>query len=415
MAGWNGNLPSTLEIMDVRNCLDVDSLDLGTLCTSSHINKYSRRRPGYWYVDATDKYIKFMAPRGKNYSDPRGTDPDTGLNKEYYCLHHFFGYNHSARPVGVTGGESEAWYAGDNISYLDGYRFDAGEVNWTNEDDYFNSMNNMPSYQYFCLKLEYYDKSDGTWKQGSSFTDTATKHGMLYQAPLPSNGVVSIDRLKLKTSIDPGGVINFRIIPGLMANNTSDSLQAIFPEDTIFYFKARRGTGGSVKVRIEKSYNIYTQLLNACKKEDPGITDIMPEISVDSTKVTDYRQYQQLEMSVDASAGFTSAKVYLSIAAMANNQTRYYLTTQNIKRMTGFWTVKDTNADEVQLESSASITIETKLSAAENSTGAAIYTFDLTIPSHKVGTAYTNQVQEGYNYILQLTNITNYVIIMRPA
>ena len=85
MAGWNGNLPSTLEIMDVRNCLDVDSLDLGTLCSSEKVNPWSRYRPGYWYNNAG--ILAFHRPLGINYTDNRvTTDPVTGSKKQLFCL-----------------------------------------------------------------------------------------------------------------------------------------------------------------------------------------------------------------------------------------------------------------------------------------------------------------------------------------
>ena len=51
MAGQTTPFGSNVEIMDVHNCLDNPSLDLGTLCTASNINQWSLHKPVYYIID----------------------------------------------------------------------------------------------------------------------------------------------------------------------------------------------------------------------------------------------------------------------------------------------------------------------------------------------------------------------------
>ena len=84
----------------VANALGISAYDVGTLCTSSQVNVWSKARPGYWtYVGSVgnDAVIKYQPPRGDGYTDPRGTDPQTGDGKEGYKLGDFREYNHYAQ------------------------------------------------------------------------------------------------------------------------------------------------------------------------------------------------------------------------------------------------------------------------------------------------------------------------------
>lgn len=134
-----------ISIMMVRNALSYPSTDLGTLCTCDNVNKYSRFRPGYWYVD-TSGDLAFQKPRGGGYNDPRGTDP-SGISVEAYKLGDFRGYNHDASsPSFNTGSDvfettfpSSAGGGTKNIEIV----FNLGETDWFGEESQYRGKNNI--------------------------------------------------------------------------------------------------------------------------------------------------------------------------------------------------------------------------------------------------------------------------------
>ncbi len=106
----NTTTPATgVSVYDVQQVLNVSSNDVGTLCVSNNINKYSKYKPVRWntisqvslndlhtlhygiYVDADidisvgeqNPYWQYQRPRGGGYSEP-------------YRLADFSGYNHNA-------------------------------------------------------------------------------------------------------------------------------------------------------------------------------------------------------------------------------------------------------------------------------------------------------------------------------
>lgn len=139
-------LPTTnISIMSVRNALSYPSTDLGTLCTCPNVNKYSRFRPGYWYVD-TSGNLAFQKPRGGGYNDPRGTDP-SGISVEAYKLGDFRGYNHNAPSPSLNTGSdvfeitfpSSAGGGTKNIDIV----FNLGETDWFGQESQYRGKNNI--------------------------------------------------------------------------------------------------------------------------------------------------------------------------------------------------------------------------------------------------------------------------------
>lgn len=137
---------SNISIMDVRNTLGYPSTDLGTLCTCSNVNKYSRFRPGYWTTGTTQDSLTFVQPRGSNYNDPRGSRNGIyGIYNEVYFLGDFRNYDSSARGYFVDGQNPRELIvsssAGSTVSET--VVFDTGEVDWWNEETQFNGRNNI--------------------------------------------------------------------------------------------------------------------------------------------------------------------------------------------------------------------------------------------------------------------------------
>lgn len=119
----------------------VQRVRLSTLCTNDRINTYSRYRPGYWTQEGT--LLKFVKPRGGNYTDPRGYRPSPNVNKEVYALGDFAGYNPDAIMPGPEGNEEttiniSSTQTGsveiDSIFYL-------GEVDWFGEETKYHGKN----------------------------------------------------------------------------------------------------------------------------------------------------------------------------------------------------------------------------------------------------------------------------------
>lgn len=134
---------SNISIMDVRNTLGYPSTDLGTLCTCSNVNKYSRFRPGYWTTGTSQDSLTFVQPRGSNYNDPRGSR--NGISKEVYFLGDFRNYDSTARGYFVDGQNPRELIVSSSAgsSVNETVVFDCGEVDWWNEETQFNGRNNI--------------------------------------------------------------------------------------------------------------------------------------------------------------------------------------------------------------------------------------------------------------------------------
>lgn len=138
---------NNISVMFVRNTIDHPSVDVGTLCSSHKINKYSRYRPGYWTL--LNQVLTFNLPAGGSALDPRGTDPNTGLNTQVYKLGDFRFYNHNAYAPYVSGDPEEIVYIQNNYSLPAVSRtvnFNLGEVDWWGDEwqtSYFHGRNNL--------------------------------------------------------------------------------------------------------------------------------------------------------------------------------------------------------------------------------------------------------------------------------
>lgn len=421
MAGWNGNLPSTLEIMDVRNCLDVDSLDLGTLCTSEKVNPWSRYRPGYWYR-GSDGVLAFQRPRGKDYTDPRTpVDPKTGLTKEYYCLHHFFGYNHSARPAGTNGGNSIAWYEPSGYAYVSGYKFELGEVNWNNDDSYnWWSFNRGDlSSTYVALVLEYYDTSSAKWVQGSGYVvdNPQTTHGVIYKA-VYSSSLTTVDPgdLKLKAfGLKAGDEVKMRIVP-YFSGDGEDAVTR-FPDSCIFNFIMKRQSKAILQVSVEEDSSLAGKFNDAATSLNKnGLLWANPMMSITNSNTATRPEYNY-GVYIDVTSGVTYVSGYISFAAMGSDGNIYYMGTSNIKSITAHWEIYNADNQRLNLVSDTAITITpTKgVTAYDGTTVFGIV--DIGIPSYYTVAGATsggtsNAVLDGYKYYLKLRNFGTPIITL---
>lgn len=131
--------------MAVRNILGYPSTDLGTLCQCDKVNKYSRFRPGYWYVD-TSGNLAFQRPQGGGYNDPRGADTN-GISVQAYKLGDFRGYNHDAASPSLNTGSDlyevtlASGQGGKNVNVE--VVFNLGEVDWFGDETQYHGRNNI--------------------------------------------------------------------------------------------------------------------------------------------------------------------------------------------------------------------------------------------------------------------------------
>lgn len=117
---------------------------LSKLCTSENVNKYSRYRPGYWYVD-TNGDLAFQRPAGGASRDPRGTRDD-GSNTQGYHLGDFAGYNPYARAPSFGGGDTYevVFPSSDDGKTKDvDVEVELGEVDWFGDETKYHGRNNI--------------------------------------------------------------------------------------------------------------------------------------------------------------------------------------------------------------------------------------------------------------------------------
>lgn len=179
--------------MTVRNILMYPSVDVGTLCSNEHINPFARYRPGYWKYDGT--YVVFQPPRGGAYTDPRGSDSDTGINVEAYNLGHFRQYNHDALPFGPAN-KIENIIVPSDMSTLDklDYRigFNIGEVDWKGTETKFRGKNNLPgTFTHVAARCMALQTSGNHGMIGREIIPTTTLGGdysveLMVQIPVPA-------------------------------------------------------------------------------------------------------------------------------------------------------------------------------------------------------------------------------------
>jgi hypothetical protein len=125
----------------VGQTIGLGSNDVGTLCTSTKINPWSRYKPGYLTVEP-DGTIGFQLPRGMGYNDPRGSylgRPDEGYN-----LGDFRGYNHQAKaPYAVA--RNNMIYDSSQVGNQEtvGLSFYIGEIDWAQTESAHNAKQDL--------------------------------------------------------------------------------------------------------------------------------------------------------------------------------------------------------------------------------------------------------------------------------
>lgn len=210
---------------------------LAALCKSEKVNKYSRFRPGYWYVDEQGK-LQFQRPLGGSVNDPRGERPSGG-STQAYALGDFRGYNPSANPPSLNTGSSEmevtlaSSQAGDTIDVE--LVFNLGEVDWFGEETEYHGKNYITS-AYDTLYAYRIYGTIGRAMVGSCHKDDLERSGYMARAPItcqltaPSSGSTQYeilfalgyagkayadfpDTLKIKLTLLSGAVVFVRVLP----------------------------------------------------------------------------------------------------------------------------------------------------------------------------------------------------------
>jgi len=135
---------TNIDTVLVGNTIGNLSRTVPVLCTAPEINKWSRARPGYLYIDGTTKEIKWHSPAGHATTDPRGANPDTNSLGEDFDIGDFRGYNHTAVTPGL-GTLPDITYASSQagLTVSRTLTFYIGEVNWQNAGTIYRELNNF--------------------------------------------------------------------------------------------------------------------------------------------------------------------------------------------------------------------------------------------------------------------------------
>lgn len=193
----------------VGNAIGNISRNVGVLCTSTTINKWSKNRPGYLTIVTQE--LAYQAPRGGAYTDPRGTDSESGTDKEGYKLGDFRGYNHSAQIPYCDFVSGIIRYAYGTTTATPSRTFYVGEVDWKQASPLYRQTNIWADLENVHL------------------LDIDNSYAILGSAAIPAeNGNVSIP---LSISIPTAGVTvtkNIQIGMGIDSTHTSFRLGNVY-------------------------------------------------------------------------------------------------------------------------------------------------------------------------------------------
>lgn len=138
---------TNIDVNTIAGLVNDTTFNIGTICKSDSINKWSRIRPGYWSI--SNLQLVFNKPQGNGYTDPRGTDSEIASNQQLFKLGDFRGYNSSALPVRLAG-PSESDYLLNSTDPTSGitinYTVNIGEVDWFLEETLYRGKNTVSGY-----------------------------------------------------------------------------------------------------------------------------------------------------------------------------------------------------------------------------------------------------------------------------
>ena len=120
--------------------------DVGALCRSSKVNRWSRFRPGYWRI--IEGVVSFIAPNSLL------TDERFGIPFSYY-LGDFRSYNNNAQPLQLQSISPVIVSIPEGTSAIQrGYLFNTGEIDWLGSEIQRNAKNFInPCTHYHLIDL----------------------------------------------------------------------------------------------------------------------------------------------------------------------------------------------------------------------------------------------------------------------
>lgn len=291
-------LPDTnISVIDVRNATGTPSTDIGTLCRSENVNKYSRYRPGYWYVD-TSGNLQFQRPRGWGTNDPRGSR--FGYAYEAYALGDFRGYNTLAPAPSLNNGSDfyEVVVASEGGGSTREFEIvmNLGEVDWFSEETEFRGRNNIPA----SYDTVYAERKVGTsWSViGSCHKDDLERSGHTARAPL-----------NVSLAVPSSGSTNYELRFGL---GDAGKVYARFPNTLTFRVTRLSGAYVIVRTTTDAVASLKTRL-----QVPSGYGDTASDLY----QILVYNGQKEYESAVTAAA-FTQ----LSLVAEMLSHNQYILT-----------------------------------------------------------------------------------------
>ena len=275
--------------------------NLASICQSANVNKYSRFRPGYWYMNAQGN-LAFKRPDGTS-ADPRNNND--GRPKLGYYLGDFRGYNPSANAPGFTGGMSEIEFLyASNVasSQTCDIVFELGEVDWFNEETEFHGRNNL-AYDY-------------VWIYSSLNGGTLTKAATVHKSNLITSGYNKRVDTQASVTVPASGtyVYTFYFYLG-----TSAQRYAKFPNSLTVKITRVAGAYVYLGVLSTTASNLTGKLL--------GLEDGDENYDVSEVRVANG------EMEIKTALGY-AAYENVRFEVVLTNQRRYWITTSRL-RITG--------------------------------------------------------------------------------
>ena len=297
-------LPNTnVDIIMVRSATGTSSMDLGTLCSSENVNKYSRYRPGYWYVD-TSGNLQFQRPRGAGHNDLRGSR--YGLPYEAFALGDFRGYNTLAPAPSLNNGtdfyevifSSESGGSTKEVEVV----LNLGEVDWFGEETEFRGKNSIPA-NYNTVYAERKSVNQTIWSvAGSCHKDNLERSGNTARAPI-----------NISVTVPSSGSIDYNLRFGL---GYAGKAYAYFPNTLTL--RATRLSGAYVIVRT-------TQEAVTSLKSSLQVPSGYGDTASDLWQILVYNGEKEYENAVTA-ASFSQ----LSLIAEMESHNQYILTSPRI-------------------------------------------------------------------------------------
>ena len=342
--------------------------NLARICQSANVNKYSRFRPGYWYMDSQSN-LAFKRPDGTS-TDPRG--PRNGSSKMGFNLGDFRGYNPTANPPGFVGGttELEFKYASNvSSSQTCDIVFDLGEVDWFGDETEYHGRNNL-AYDY-------------VWIYAQLGSGTPYKAATVHKSNLESSGYNKRVDTQASVTVPSSGtsVYTFTFYLG-----TSAQRYAKFPNTLTVMISRVAGAYVYITVTSAAASNLTGKLL--------GLEDGDENYDVSEARVING------EMEITTALGYASYKD-VRFEVVLSNQRRYWITSSRLQIAgTAYCYSKPRYDSGTTLRSSRTF------NQYISNSGSAKYNFSMTLPE---------EANDGEWFYIDITSFPNSSINVTPA